>query len=607
MKLSRSLKFRFILFFAVFLTAICVVNSFVASRSSIDVASDVFVNQGIAIIKIAAKYIDGDGFKALLENPDMESPYYVETQAQLLSLKEHSGVMYLYTMAPVKDHIYMFVIDGSARVGDSDEFSFLGEEEDVSEYDEAFMRCWETRSISFGIPTNQGEWGWTLSIYAPIFTSSGEMVGIIGCDFDAEQLMHNISIAIIHQILLGAGFLILGIVIMLVFLRMIFHPLQTMLHMLQEIASGESDLTRRITILRKDEIGELAECFNLTMEKIMNLIVAIKAQTVNLSSIGSELAENMNQSAAAVNQIVASVQNIKEKITNQSASVTETSSAMEQITLNIKRLNGSVEDQVSSVSRSTSAIEQMLDNISRVTQTLIHNAKNVEELIATSEEGREGLQEVARDIGDISKDSEGLLEINSVMQTIASQTNLLSMNAAIEAAHAGEAGRGFAVVADEIRKLAENSGGQSKNISAVLKKIKNNIDLITKSIGAALDKFQAINDRIRLVSEQEFQIRNSMGKQDTDSRQILESVSNLNELTGKVKQSSEEMLNGSHEVIKESDHLETVTHEISSSINEIDSSVRGINAAVNRVKEISVTNKNHIDALSAEVAKFKVE
>jgi methyl-accepting chemotaxis protein len=604
MKLSHSLKFRFSLLFAIFITVLCFIISLLAIRSSIDIASDIFTDQGIAIIKKASAYIDGDRFEALLRNPDMEDPYYVETRANLYTLKNNSGALYLYTMAPVQGDIYMFVIDGSAPVG-SDDFSFLGDEDDTSSYDEAFARCWETKTLVASKPEHQAEWGWMASIYAPIITSSGDMAGIIGCDFDAEQLMRNIRITIIRQILLGVAFLILGSIIMFIFLRIIFHPLQNIDSILREISSGEGDLTRRITLSRNDEIGELAGCFNTTMDKIMNLIMTIKDQTVNLFSIGNELAEHMEQTTASVNQITANIQSIRGRVNDQSASAAETGATMEQVTLNIEKLNGSVEEQTSSVSQSSSAIEEMLANINNVTRTLIQNTENVNELTAASEEGRQSLQEVSRDIQEISKESEGLLEINSVMQTIASQTNLLSMNAAIEAAHAGEAGRGFAVVADEIRKLAENSGGQSRTISSVLKKIKSHIDLITKSTNAVLDKFQAINDRVRIVSDQESLIRTSMEEQGVGSRQILEAVGRLNELTEKVKHNSLEMLEGSREVIRESKQLETATEEIGSGTNEMGAGVEQINAAINRVNEISRVNKDHINTLAAEVSRFK--
>jgi methyl-accepting chemotaxis protein len=607
MKLSHSLKFRFSLLFIIFIALLCAVISFFSLSYSLDMASEIFANQGVSIIKKAATYIDGDSFEALLKNPDMEDPYYIETQARLYNLKDNSGAFYLYTMAPVQGNIYMFVIDGSAHVGESDEFSYLGDEDDAGSYDTAFARCWETRTITTSKPTFQDDWGWLASIYAPIITSSGDMVGIIGCDFDAEQLMHDTRMAIVRQVLLAAVFLIMGLIIMLIFLRMIFRPLKSIDSILREIASGEGDLTRRIDLSRKDEIGELAGCFNLTMDKIMNLVLTIKGRTSNLFTIGNELAENMNQTAASVRQITSNIQDIKGKTINQSASVTETDSIMERVTVNIEKLNISVEEQTSSVSQSSSAIEQMLANIGSVTQTLIRNTENVNELTAAAEEGRQGLRVVSQDIQEISKESEGLLQINSLMQTIASQTNLLSMNAAIEAAHAGEAGKGFAVVADEIRKLAENSSNQSKTISSVLKKIKNHIDLITKSTNAVLDKFQAINSRIQTVSDQEAQVRASMEEQGIGSQQILEAVSRLNELTDKVKNHSAEMLGGSREVIEESKNLAVVTREISDSMNEMDAGAEEINAAVSRVNGISTANKDHINALAAEISRFKVE
>jgi methyl-accepting chemotaxis protein len=376
---------------------------------------------------------------------------------------------------------------------------------------------------------------------------------------------------------------------------------------LKDISEGEGDLTRTITITAKDEIGDLAKYFNLTLEKIRNLVAAIKKQSAILFDIGAELANNMTESAAAVNEITANIQNIKTRVINQSASVTETNATMEQITVNIDKLSGHVERQTSSVAQSSSAIEEMLANIQSVTTTLVKNADNVKELIEASEVGRGGLQEVAADIQEIARESEGLLEINAVMENIASQTNLLSMNAAIEAAHAGEAGKGFAVVADEIRKLAESSGEQSKTISAVLKKIKTSIDKITASTDNVLNKFEAIDGGVKTVADQEENIRNAMEEQGAGSKQILDAIGQVNEITRQVKGGSTEMLEGSKEVIAESKNLELVSQEISGGMNEMATGAEQINAAVNRVNELSGRNRDNIDILVREVSRFKVE
>ena len=358
---------------------------------------------------------------------------------------------------------------------------------------------------------------------------------------------------------------------------------------------------------RKDEIGMMIGSFSQTMDTIRKMIIGIKEEAASLSAIGNELAANMNQTAAAVNEITSNVQSIKGRVINQSASVTETNATMEQITVNIDKLNGHVEKQAGSVSQSSSAIEEMLANVQSVTQTLVKNMENVNNLTSASDVGRTGLNEVSADIEEIARESEGLMGINAVMENIASQTNLLSMNAAIEAAHAGESGKGFAVVAGEIRKLAESSGNQSKTISEVLKKIKRSIDKITASTQNVLAKFEAIDGNIKTVADQEEIIRNAMEEQGQGSKQILESIGNLNEITQNVKCGSEEMLEGSREVIQESKSLENLTQEITGGMNEMATGADQINVAVNHVNEISGKTREGIDHLIQEVSRFRVD
>ena len=422
-----------------------------------------------------------------------------------------------------------------------------------------------------------------------------------------KTVMKPVNDMMIIAVFISVLMLVIMTVSAILLARSISKPIVKVADTLKDISEGEGDLTRLIQEKGRDEITDLAHYFNLTIKKIKNLIINIKQQAVSLSDIGSNLSSNMTETAAAINEITSNIQSIKGRVLNQSASVTETNATMEQITANIDKLDDHVKLQASSVAQSSSAIEEMLANIQSVTNTLIKNASNVKELMEASELGRTGLEDVAADIQEIARESEGLLEINSVMENISSQTNLLSMNAAIEAAHAGDAGKGFAVVADEIRKLAESSSEQSKTISTVLKKIKESIDKITVSTDNVIKKFEAIDTGVRTVADQEGNIRSAMEEQGEGSKQVLEAIGKVNEITQEVRSETAEMFEGSKEVIHETENLENVTQEITGGMNEMAAGADQINVAVNKVNDLSDQNREKINLLVGEVSRFKVE
>ncbi|MDR0290938.1 MAG: methyl-accepting chemotaxis protein [Treponema sp.] len=391
-----------------------------------------------------------------------------------------------------------------------------------------------------------------------------------------------------------------------VFITGLLGPLNRMVKVLDQI-STDWDMTRRLEFQRQDEIGTLGEFFNLTFEKMRGLLVNIKGKTVSLFNTGDELSENMSKTRTDVESISNSIQTMRTKVLDQADKVNITSGTMDNIISGLDKLNGHIAVQAESVARSSSAIEQMLANIQSVTHTLVKNTENITSLAESSDAGRADLQRVSADIRVIAKESEGLLEINSVVENIASLTNLLSMNAAIEAAHAGEAGKGFAVVAGEIRKLAESSSAQSKTINDVLKRIKLSIDAITKSTKVVLDRFETIEREVEIVSSQESQIRNAMEEQGTGSRQILEAVTQLNSVTGLVRSASSDMAAESKKIMDESRDLKRITVEVADSMDQMTESVDQISSAVTRVEGITEENKENIGSLGGEIARFKVE
>jgi hypothetical protein len=222
-------------------------------------------------------------------------------------------------------------------------------------------------------------------------------------------------------------------------------------------------------------------------------------------------------------------------------------------------LSGQIGETANYVLSSSRAIEQMVENTRSIHTTLEHNAATVLDLNASSSEGKEGLHKIGVLIGDVSDQSDALIEACNVIGDIAEETSILGMNAAIEAAHAGEAvGKGFAVVAGEIRKLANNSGRQAVDISDNLKKIKTLIDASKESSVHAQKQFDRMASLIDAVKNEELRIKETMDVQNSGGSQVLDSLNEINALIAKIKDSSSALLESGQTVIQDISSLKSM-------------------------------------------------
>ena len=237
------------------------------------------------------------------------------------------------------------------------------------------------------------------------------------------------------------------------------------------------------------------------------------------------------------------------------STVDSVSEKVETTTTKIQDLNQIINSMASCITESSAAIEQMVANIASINSILDKNTFVVQNLSDASLNGKEGLNLVVKMIEDIKAGSNGLEETNLVIHGISSQTRLLAMNAAIEAAHAGEAGKGFSVVAEEIRKLAENSGTQAKKISKVLKDIKTLIDSTAETSTDAQQKFEQVVDLSEQVRQQEETVQHAVSEQASGGNELLQAIQQMNMLMQSVKENSEELKGLSAKVMEEINEL----------------------------------------------------
>jgi methyl-accepting chemotaxis protein len=375
---------------------------------------------------------------------------------------------------------------------------------------------------------------------------------------------------------------------------------------LENLSSEQKDLTKRISICSVDELGTIAGMVNEFSEHLSGGIKEIKNRKNELSSVGNRMEENAISMANSIGKISTAVEQVLVKTQGQMESASTSSLAVKRISEQIISLEESIYTQTSSITQASAAVEEMVGNISSIGSVTEKMAAQFKTVGEASNEGSRIQKENGERIREIVKESQALQDANRIIATIAANTNLLAMNAAIEAAHAGEAGKGFAVVADEIRKLAVNSAAESRKIGVELKQIAATIEKIVLDASVTENAFNEVSNRIDETEKLVLEVDNAIREQKTGASEVIESLRVMNELSMKVKDGSQQMDKSSKDMVQEINELQGSSGEIESSMEEISGGIKNINSGAQEVSTLAVATHTSIEKISDIADSFEV-
>ncbi|MBT8719209.1 methyl-accepting chemotaxis protein [Brachyspira hyodysenteriae] len=431
-----------------------------------------------------------------------------------------------------------------------------------------------------------------------------------------NQLFRNTIIKASVAIYLGLLAFLLVILALILSLR---KTLVFAKNVSESLSEGEGDLTIRLPVISNNESGELVHSFNKFLDKVRNIIVSVKNNAYTLTGNIQNMRASISISISDFNTIYKEFETElinSNKIAESSANAarvsfmqrtrfTAVNETVQLLLENINDINDKMKQQSEAVAKTSSSVQQMMANIVTVSHGATKANDYAKILYTEAQDGSNIGESVVDSIQSIKEYSKQITNITQVIHNIAEQTNLLAMNAAIEAAHAGEHGRGFTVVADKIRKLAEDTGENSKIINEIIEETTQAIDHTVSLAFKSSESMEKILEGSNTLADLIATISGANDELDIGRREILMNISNLNNITEDVQELSLKQMQMSSAVSQNISSVDKLAEDVVNVVNTAETEMKELVHSIENVSNLSSTSSHNMETMDKRIKELQ--